>query len=805
MPHEPKRWWIASLLTALGLAAVSSSSLAQVPGNQGLVVRDGSLGGAPPGVVPPDIDSLGQFADYLIAPELGDRSGNNVFFSFERFDVGAGETATFTGPLDGPQSVENIISRVTGATRSRIEGRLRSIVPDADVYLFHPSGVVFEDGSELDVKGSFFLATADFLRFDNGEEFGIARSSPLPLLATANPTDFSFLDSNRAPLVFRGGDLNVAVRPDRPNDRSTVSLSGNDVVFQGAPTTIGSQGDSALEIVGMELVLIRSIVTTSAEILIRAPELRLRDGEIVNVSIGQDRTSLRADRMRMENAAIRNDQVIGNAPGGVQIGVTERLDLENSTISTQALLEGNSGDILIDAPEIRVSESGVLSTSASGSGAAGGILIRSSRIKINGPLQILSEARGAATAGTIAVDAKEIVIDGGATLSTSALGHEAGGSVTLSGDDSITIRNAVLESASLRSDGGGIVIEAKSVRLLANARVTTSSSGEGNGGGVSIRGNQVYLDGSSITSQGLGGGPGGEVRIDADGPIEIRRTAIEANALVGAGGNIEIRGGEIIVIDPEITASASGEDPGGNVGLIASAINLGDGTTVSVTGEGPGGAGTIEINAGQLATQGSAISSAAGQGGGGNVDIELGDTMHLVGTDVSASVTSGVGGNVTIQPSPDASRAGFVILEASSITADASTEGGFGGRIRITADAFLADTNSLVDASAPGGAEFAGTVEINAPDTDVTDEIAVLPTSLLDASALLSERCSARAPGDSSAFVVSGRDGVPPAPNGLLAAGSVAVANGVAGETPSRPPLASWRAGSHPAGLSTCN
>ena len=112
----------ALLLGLVGLAAPPVSAQ-----SQGLVVRDGSLRKELPLEVAPGLDPIGQPATYLITPEMGEQHGGNLFHSFERFGIGRGETATFTGPdpIDGPQSVSNVISRVTGGTRSEIDGTLR--------------------------------------------------------------------------------------------------------------------------------------------------------------------------------------------------------------------------------------------------------------------------------------------------------------------------------------------------------------------------------------------------------------------------------------------------------------------------------------------------------------------------------------------------------------------------------------------------------------------------------------------------------------------------------------------------------
>jgi filamentous hemagglutinin family protein len=73
---------------------------------------------------------------------------------------------TFTGP----DSVKNVIGRVTGGEPSSIDGTLASTIPDADLYLLNPAGILFSPNARLDVKGSFHASTADELRLGDGQE-----------------------------------------------------------------------------------------------------------------------------------------------------------------------------------------------------------------------------------------------------------------------------------------------------------------------------------------------------------------------------------------------------------------------------------------------------------------------------------------------------------------------------------------------------------------------------------------------------------------------------------------------------------
>src|SRR5262249_27908860 len=101
---------LPALALASGLALLSARAvLAQVPPaqNQGLGVRDGTLGRAPAGIVAPGPDDLGT-ASYLIRADLGEQRGGNLFHSFSKFSIGSGERATFTA--DGapdPGAIDN--------------------------------------------------------------------------------------------------------------------------------------------------------------------------------------------------------------------------------------------------------------------------------------------------------------------------------------------------------------------------------------------------------------------------------------------------------------------------------------------------------------------------------------------------------------------------------------------------------------------------------------------------------------------------------------------------------------------------
>jgi len=176
-----RKYSILFIVLLLNAAFVLSELHAQI-------ITDGTLG--------PAASISGP--DYQIIADLGKQAGNNLFHSFSEFSISAGESAVFTGP----NSVENIISRVTGRNESRIDGFLRSQIPGANFFLLNPSGVIFGPHASLDMSGSFHVSTADYLRLGEDGRFDAVHPGN-DVLKTASPSAFGFLGENPAPLLFK--------------------------------------------------------------------------------------------------------------------------------------------------------------------------------------------------------------------------------------------------------------------------------------------------------------------------------------------------------------------------------------------------------------------------------------------------------------------------------------------------------------------------------------------------------------------------------------------------------------------------
>lgn len=179
--------------------------------------------------------------DFQIGHDLGSQVGSNLFHSFQHFNIHRGESATFTGP----DSIANVISRVTGGERSTIDGLLRSQVGQADFYFLNPAGVMFGADAQVDVPAAFHVSSADELRFADGATFS-ASDPASSTLSLAAPEAFGYLGTQATSITLNGSRLEFA-------PGSEVSLTGGDITIEGSealPAQLAVEGGS-LRIVAM--------------------------------------------------------------------------------------------------------------------------------------------------------------------------------------------------------------------------------------------------------------------------------------------------------------------------------------------------------------------------------------------------------------------------------------------------------------------------------------------------------------------------------------------------------------------------
>jgi filamentous hemagglutinin family protein len=253
---------------------------------------------------------------------VGQIRGPNLFHSFSQFSLSRGESATFTGP----NTIANILSRVTGGSPSSIDGTIQSQIPGANLFLLNPSGVIFGPNASLNVSGSFHVSTANVLRFSDGATFS-ANLTDKSTLTVASPMAFGFLDSHPAGIAIQGSRLSV--QPGK-----TVSVTGGDIT-----------------------------IAASQEAMNQSPVLRAPSGRItltsvaspgdVQVEVGQGLSRLLENKPPRLGAVLVADRAqvsVDGTPGGTILVEAEALTLTNGAmVRNQASGVLPGGDILVRA------------------------------------------------------------------------------------------------------------------------------------------------------------------------------------------------------------------------------------------------------------------------------------------------------------------------------------------------------------------------------------------------------------------------------------------------------------------------
>lgn len=603
----------------------------------------------------------------------------------------------------GPNGIGSVIARVTGGNPSLLDGTLRSTVPDADFYFINPAGVLFGADARLDLPGAVFISTADRLSLQDGGSFDAHRPED-SVLSAAPVAAFGFLGDTPAPLGIQGSQLMLA--PEQ-----NLSLLGGDLLII----------DAHIEVPGGRL----NLASAASPGQISIPPLDV----LVEATPGT---------VDIHNARL---SVSGDGGGGVfLVGGQVTLSASRLEAITSADVDGKGINVRVG--ELVLADGSLISTTTRNTGDGGNITLI-----VNGALRasgydadgagnaIFSEARGdtpdSGASGFIVIVAGSMQFSDG-TLSTTSFGPAASGDITLN----IT----------------------GPLQLTGGTSITSTATGPGHGGDITIStGGTLALSGSNGNNQGS--------NILAESRGEL--------ATAGDAGDIVISAADITLDDGAIISSSTrGPGSGGDITLqIGDELLLGgrdgDDKGSAVFAEslgmdpGAGDAGDIHVTAHTITLlDNTTIRSAANTSGGGNITLTLPDSglLFLLHSELTSSVRSGVGsgGNITVM-NPQ-----FIVLNDARIVARADT--GNGGDITLTADMFLTTPDTVIDASSRQS--LAGTVQVSAPETDLTIELTELNT-VFDAATLLRPDCAARFDAQAGSFIVTPAAGLPPTPEEL--------------------------------------
>jgi filamentous hemagglutinin family protein len=696
----------------------------------GQVTLDGSLG--PKGPVLSGTLPDGSSTTYLISSDLGKQGGNNLFHSFQQFNVLTAESATFTGP----QNIENIIGRVTGGSASWVDGLLRSTIDGASLFLLNPSGILFGPNASLDVKGSFHLSTADYLRFEDGMTFHSVPASADRLLSMASPAAFGFLNAHPAKIRIEESALEV------PEGRA-LSIIAGDIEMQGGPggflyapggriqlVSVASPGEvvsdfshvsSALhvgsEVLGKIDLAYQSYLDVSGgsggSVIIRGGRVLLREGSYIGsyTSDGAGKggsISVESQSLELTDGATIETLASGTTPGGDIVLQAPSMLLDGASVMVGTTGNGRGGDIRLHAGTLQMSSGATLwSSSDAGPGKGGDIRVTASEaVTLSHPGPdgysgaFMSSTSGSGDAGRIEISSPSITLD-------------AGWIVGMNFDE---------------GRGGPIRIETNHLKMGGDSLVMNVNKGAGAAGDISLRAARAELENSSIMADTLGAGRGGAVIMEVGSLVLSRGSSVSSSALgVGNGGRVTISAGDSVILSgrdgsgnpSRMDSFTIGSGNGGDISISSPLLVLDQGKIVADTiGEGDGGHITLQVGKLLVNNGGSISSSNLGDGASaGNISVHATETVSVSGFNdensrsILASLTRGSGD------------AGQIEIEAPSISIhegviNTSTLGsGKAGNILLESGNFQLTGGGIISSSTLGGSGPGGNIHVHAGES----------------------------------------------------------------------------------------
>jgi filamentous hemagglutinin family protein len=630
--------------------------------------------------------------DFAVTDDLGQIRGANLFHSFSEFDLNADESATFSGPA----AIENIIGRITGGNPSLIDGTIRSDISGADLFLLNPTGIMFGPNAALDISGSFYAGTADYLRFDDGAVFNAdpARQS---VLSVAPPEAFGFLSADPAGISLNdsrlevpsgetfalvGGDIDIT----GTTRQASISAPGGEIDLIGvgavgevnpdAPQLLSSEGTKSGDIHISNAQI--SVEDEAAErVVIKGGRIQIENGSTIRseysratdaVEAGLDVEAASQIEISGESGLFLYSTGAGNG-GDLQIRAAELVLRDDmSLIWNRTTGEGDGGDIRIDVDALKLDRGNI--TTVSGSSGDGGA------IRINAADSVVIEGRGTESGQGYGINSmlanQGTGRPGEITINTGLLDLRNQGnifSVTTGSSGTINIDAEVIHLNyssifTMGSNGevGDISIHADKFEAFNNSIVGADTSGTANAGMITLAADSVLLDGSSISSSSLQlsdtshPGNGGDIHIEADQLTLQNNGRIYVSSTRGAGdaGNIFIQVADTINLSDGSDIDAEARDMGnaGDINISAHTIKLNGDSDIGASTFGPGQGGKISIQAHNLGLYGeSSIDSISnGSGNGGSVEINCDGDMHLDdgGWINATTAENGKGGDIHI-------------------------------------------------------------------------------------------------------------------------------------------------------------
>ncbi|PSB47501.1 hypothetical protein C7B80_09185 [Cyanosarcina cf. burmensis CCALA 770] len=745
--REALRLGLASVV--IGSTAFGSTALAQVPPDSQLR-PDNTLG--------VDNSIVNSSPDGIDTISGGATRGSNLFHSFEQFSIPNGRAALF----DNGANIQNILTRVTGGSRSEIDGILAAR-GTANLFLLNPNGIIFGENARLIVGGSFIATTARSINFADGTQFSATPGTGAPLLTVSVPLGLQF-GTNPGNIVNRASTFGLQVQPGRTIGLigGNVNLEGGDLTAAGGRVELGAV--AAPGVVGInpdlsgfrfsfptDLTLsdisltnaanVRTVASNGGSMSVNARNLSISDRSSLVTGIFQGTVDSQAGNIEINardtvtvdgtssstsSSGIQNSTFgLGNA-GNISIATGSLNIIGNAQIGSITNGQGNAGRVDIQARDrvsINGASGGLLSAVApSGTGNGADISVRAGSLSLSNGGLIATSTLGRGNAGNIQIEiAGDISVSGGSVLQAASYSQGNAGNVTITAGDRISFDGgAVASILALPSDlpnnstlgeipqvqsdrvGGNIRINGRSLSLINGTQIATSVRQKGNAGNIEVNTTEgISASGGSILQAiSAGGGSAGNIAITAGDRVSFD----------GVGSN-GLPSSVLSVLDQ--TSELESGRRGGDIKLKARSLSLTNGAQFTTSTSGQGNAGNVEIDVSDAVNfvgvsevnpnfRSGIFSTveATGKGRGGDVNLSAGSLSIIDGAQVNAnSGGEGDAGNIAINVKNDTNLDGTGPLFGGGIFSNLEGGVGKGGNVSVTTGSLSLKNGANISAS----------------------------------------------------------------------------------------------------------
>jgi filamentous hemagglutinin family protein len=675
----------------------------------GGVVLDGSFGTK--GAVP----SISN--NFTIQSTFGKQKGGNLFQSFSQFNLTSSQTATFAGP----SNVHNILARVTSGSPSSIDGTIKTdpMMGDPNLFFMNPAGVIFGKHAQLDLKGSFAVTTANYLKLAGGGRFN-ANLGGGDVLTSAPVSAFGFLNSTPGAVSITGSNTRNSPGPGQLSAApgKSFSIVAGDITMNASRiegkesrvnlVSVKSPGEAKLDATALATDLNSPIDVTeftamgTIDIRNSATIITNRKKLVPGLQLGGP-VFIRAGTFLLDSSQISSPSFTGsqNEVSKIDVQANDVRIIDGSRISASTFGTADAGNITVIADSLVIDGRGVVTT---------GLFALGSFDK-----STISSGDG----GAITVEAANVKLINAGQIGAYSAGFGNGGTVNLTATDSLRIDGKGLIGAGLsagitadarRKNGGDITVTAGDMRIIGGGEISTGTFGTGFGGEIEVTADSLRIDGTG-SKEGL--------IWSKDNPVSGNTRVFHGTGILalsygrGNGGNITVKAPVLSIVGgAQIAAAGFGTGDGGRVNLTAYDSLVIDGT---------GAVGNVLFGTGIFA-------DALGRSGnGGKIALTAGDSKITYGGQIAADTFGiGLGGDVMVNTESLRVDGGGLDLRAG-IFARAHS-GGNGGNVAVRADDVRILAGARISASTQGSAD-AGNVTVNA-DSLLIDGRGVVTTGL---------------------------------------------------------------------------